>query len=139
MEGLHPPGIFNSNEKRILPSAAIRNRIHFADWPVYCRFSPSIIRETLIIGVMGQSGQTRCDKHGNGFETFACEHLVENLRQRWFSAEPCDENPWPNAWCRVCNVHFEKYGEWNSVNSGSLRAVLLCHECYESPRMQGIG
>jgi hypothetical protein len=34
-EGLHPPGIFNSNEKRILPSAAIRKRIHFGDWPVY--------------------------------------------------------------------------------------------------------
>jgi hypothetical protein len=39
VEGLHPPGIFNSNEKRILPSAAIRKRIHFRDWPVYCRFS----------------------------------------------------------------------------------------------------
>src|SRR5215467_9687118 len=38
-EGLHPPGIFNSNEKRILPSAAIRKRIHFGDWPVYCRVS----------------------------------------------------------------------------------------------------
>src|SRR5262249_25070122 len=37
VEGLHPPGIFNSNEKRILPSAAIRKRIHFGDWPVYCR------------------------------------------------------------------------------------------------------
>src|SRR5262249_3933777 len=31
VEGLHPPGIFNSNEKRILPSAAIRKRIHFGD------------------------------------------------------------------------------------------------------------
>jgi hypothetical protein len=31
VEGLHPPGIFNSNEKRILPSAAIRKRIHFCD------------------------------------------------------------------------------------------------------------
>ena len=38
-EGLHPPGIFNSNEKRILPSAAICKRIHFGDWPVYCRIS----------------------------------------------------------------------------------------------------
>src|SRR5262249_1350069 len=39
VEGLHPSGIFNSNEKRILPSAAIRKRIHFGDWPVYCRVS----------------------------------------------------------------------------------------------------
>ena len=39
VEGLHPPGIFNSNEKRIRPSAAVRIRIHFGDWPVYWRFS----------------------------------------------------------------------------------------------------
>jgi hypothetical protein len=25
--------------KRILPSAAIRKRIHFGDWPVYCCFT----------------------------------------------------------------------------------------------------
>jgi hypothetical protein len=37
MEGLHPTGIFNSNEKRIRPSAAVRKHIHFGDWPVYCR------------------------------------------------------------------------------------------------------
>ena len=30
VEGLHPPGIFNSNEKRIRPSAAVRKHIHFA-------------------------------------------------------------------------------------------------------------
>jgi hypothetical protein len=29
VEGHHPTGIFNSNEKRIRPSAAIRKRIHF--------------------------------------------------------------------------------------------------------------
>ena len=39
VEGLHPPGIFNSNEKRIRPSAAVRKRIHFGDWPVYCCFT----------------------------------------------------------------------------------------------------
>src|SRR5215831_3342585 len=38
VEGLHPPEIFNSNEKRILPSAVIRKPMHFGDWPVYCRF-----------------------------------------------------------------------------------------------------
>ena len=42
LEGLHPPGIFNSNEKRILPSAAIRKRIHSVDWPVYCRLPTAI-------------------------------------------------------------------------------------------------
>src|SRR5215813_10444869 len=58
VEGLHPPGIFNSNEKRILPSAAIRKRIHFGDWPVYCRLST-------LIGNCATSGlptnPTKCD------------------------------------------------------------------------------
>jgi hypothetical protein len=39
VEGLHPPGIFTSNEKRILPSAVIRKRIRFGDWPVYNHLS----------------------------------------------------------------------------------------------------
>src|SRR5215813_8648165 len=41
VEGLHPPGIFNSNEKRILPFAAIRKRHHSGDWPVYGHISGS--------------------------------------------------------------------------------------------------
>ena len=41
VEGLHPPGIFNSNEKRIRPSAAVRKRSHFGDWPVYNHLSPT--------------------------------------------------------------------------------------------------
>src|SRR5215831_21259238 len=30
---------YSTRTKRILPSAAIRKRIHFGDWPVYCRLS----------------------------------------------------------------------------------------------------
>jgi hypothetical protein len=39
VEGLHPPGIFNSNEKRILPSAVIRKRMLWGlagILPFYC-------------------------------------------------------------------------------------------------------
>jgi hypothetical protein len=42
VEGLHPTGIFSSNEKRIRSSAAVRKHIHFRDWPVYCRVSTTI-------------------------------------------------------------------------------------------------
>jgi hypothetical protein len=48
VEGLHPFGIFNSNEKRILPSAALRKRLHFGDWPVYCRLPYNGFRKTLV-------------------------------------------------------------------------------------------
>src|SRR5215471_11411028 len=43
VEGLHPPGIFNSNEKRILPFAAIRKRHHSGDWPVYGHLSATMM------------------------------------------------------------------------------------------------
>ena len=39
MEGLHPPGTFTSNEKRILSSIPSRKQHHSGDWPVYSHFS----------------------------------------------------------------------------------------------------
>jgi hypothetical protein len=80
---------------------------------------------------------TNCAEHGAGFETFICEHLAQNPRQRWYSAEVSDENPWPDAWCRSCNLVFELEGEWNESNARSMRASLLCHECYQSARSKG--
>src|SRR5215813_8826955 len=65
VEGLHPPGIFNSNEKRILPSAAIRKRIHFGDWPVYCRI-PSQLRDRRAPESRRFPDQSLCDFPGTG-------------------------------------------------------------------------
>src|ERR1035438_9277600 len=66
---------------------------------------------------MGEKSVTNCAEHGAGFETFICEHLAQNPRQRWYSAEVSDENPWPDAWCRSCNLVFELEGEWNESNA----------------------
>ena len=57
VEGLHPPGIFNSNEKRIRPSAAVRKRIHFGDWPVYWRVSSTIDLLPVLPTSMTPNGQ----------------------------------------------------------------------------------
>ena len=75
-----------------------------------------------------------CGKHKRGFKTFICEHLADNPQQRWFSSEPDEDNPWPDAWCGICNELFEEEGEWNDSNSGRLKAKLVCHRCYESAR-----
>jgi hypothetical protein len=75
-----------------------------------------------------------CEAHGKGADTFVCEHLVSNPRQEWFSAEPSEENPWPDAWCLRCHESFEREGEWNEKNEDTLKATLLCSSCYESKR-----
>src|SRR5215471_5873038 len=56
VEGLHPPEIFNSNEKRILPSVVIRKPMHFGDWPVYCRLRPVIGANRFSCSVSTASG-----------------------------------------------------------------------------------
>jgi hypothetical protein len=82
------------------------------------------------------SKRMKCATHGSGFETFACEHLISNPAQMWFSETPNTENKWPDAWCAACNVFFEHEGEWNDKNESNAKIKLLCHHCYERLRAQ---
>ncbi|MBV8673007.1 MAG: hypothetical protein JOZ33_06205 [Acidobacteriaceae bacterium] len=80
------------------------------------------------------SQTVNCATHGESFETFVCEHLAANPSQRWYSSAPSVENPWPDAWCHICNHYFEEQGEWNDANSHHIKAELLCHNCYQTFR-----
>jgi len=82
-----------------------------------------------------ESGRVKCDKHGSGFSTFVCEHLVSNPAQRWFSQEVDEEHKWPDAWCAACDVFFQEHGEWNEKNESKLKIKILCHRCYEKARL----
>jgi hypothetical protein len=75
-----------------------------------------------------------CDSRTAGFETFVCQHLVENPSQEWFSDTPTESNPWPDAWCTICNEAFKEQGEWNGQNESRMKIKLLCHRCYGSAR-----
>jgi len=75
-----------------------------------------------------------CATHGDGFATYACEHLVANPVQEWFSSEPDETNKWPDAWCATCDVFFQEEGEWNEKNESKIKIKLLCHHCYEKAR-----
>jgi hypothetical protein len=78
-----------------------------------------------------------CARHAAGFETFVCQHLLENPSQEWFSDTPDESNPWPDAWCTICNEAFNEQGEWNEQNEGRMKIKLLCHRCYEAARATG--
>lgn len=72
-----------------------------------------------------------CPVHGTVYETYVCRHLVDDPQQQWFCDYPSEDNPWPDAWCGVCDREFQKEGEWNAKNEQSLEIKLICHCCYE--------
>lgn len=98
--------------------------------------APSHDWPTLVF--MPQERTVSCATHGTGSQTFVCKHLAEKPKQPWHSSQATDADPWPDAWCAECNELFKLQGEWNESNSGELRAVLLCHACYETARAQSI-
>jgi len=83
-----------------------------------------------------EAKQVACVKHGSGFATYVCEHLVANPAQEWFSSERDDTRQWPDAWCSICDAFFQEEGEWNEKNEAKLKIKLLCHYCYEKKRSQ---
>jgi len=103
---------------------------------VYVAYS-SIASAAIDEGMVNGSKQVECADHGTGFATYACEHLVSNPAQEWFSREPDEEHKWPDAWCSTCDTFFQEQGEWNEKNESKLKIQLLCHHCYERLRSEG--
>ena len=79
-----------------------------------------------------------CEHHGEAYQTYVCEHLVNAVGIDWYSSEPFEDDPWPSAWCTKCNEAFSAEGEWNdhSEEAANLNVKLICHYCYESFRSQ---
>jgi hypothetical protein len=84
------------------------------------------------------SDSIECPTHGPSRETYICEHLAQNGRQRWHCAYPTEDNPWPDAWCDLCNAEYLKHGEWNDENNGSIKIKMLCSACYEDRRAESV-
>jgi len=80
--------------------------------------------------------EVECSDHGRGFATFICEHLLANPAQPWFSNEPDEEEPRPDAWCASCEALFLEQGEWNEENVSLREIRMVCHHCYEKLRSQ---
>jgi len=77
------------------------------------------------------SGKIDCTTHGKGEAAFICEHLFENPNQVWCGRAVTKENPWSDAWCKICDEHFLAEGEWNENNEGKIKIKVLCSGCYE--------
>jgi hypothetical protein len=79
-----------------------------------------------------------CSKHGEGFATFVCEHLVANPIQPWHGGYPTEESPWPDSWCSLCHQNFLKEGEWNEKNEQFIAITTICHHCFEEAQNQSV-
>lgn len=79
-----------------------------------------------------------CPTHGKTHATFLCSHLAENPVQPWFCCYPSKDNPWPDAWCALCDAEYQKEGEWNERNTDKSKIQLACHHCYESGRGKSV-
>lgn len=80
-----------------------------------------------------------CSKHGEGNCAYVCTHLVGEPRQQWYCDYPTADNPWPDAWCGICEETFQVQGEWNEANKKSLDIRLLCHSCYDELKGSSVG
>ena len=85
-----------------------------------------------------QPSTIKCDEHETGYETFICEHLLKNPNQLWCSRELTPENQWPDSWCLECDAIREQHGGWNENTDGKISIKLVCHQCYNRLRAQGI-
>ena len=73
----------------------------------------------------------QCKTHGESGATYICKHLAENRAQRWHCDYPSEDNPWPDAWCDLCNAEFLKQNEWNDANQEFAGIRIFCSSCYE--------
>ncbi len=81
-----------------------------------------------------ESDELECTQHGKAHTTYVCEHLIAQPVQKWHCDYPDADNPWPDAWCAICDAHYQAEGEWNERNEDLVPIKLLCHGCYEDAR-----
>jgi hypothetical protein len=83
-------------------------------------------------------GETvQCEAHGETPQTFVCVHLKgENCGLGFNREDPSEDNPFPDAWCDVCEIVRAEHGGWEDVPDEQCNLALLCSECYERARIR---
>ena len=74
-----------------------------------------------------------CSRHGEGYATFVCKHLVDGTGIGFVFGDTQD--PRPDAWCNQCDeVLLREGGEWDEVSEGFAQVTALCSGCYDEIR-----
>ncbi|NVB84031.1 MAG: hypothetical protein HOV81_36990 [Kofleriaceae bacterium] len=80
-----------------------------------------------------------CDTHGETPATFVCRHVAFGVACGFHANPPAEDDPWPDAWCDLCEAAFQAAGgEWNEESESGVDLTLLCTHCYEAARARNI-
>jgi len=82
---------------------------------------------------------TICGAHGETPATFVCRHVADGVACGFHANPPAPDNPWPDAWCDLCEEAFQRGGgEWNEQNDQAADIKVLCTHCYAVARARNI-
>ena len=76
--------------------------------------------------------RVECDRHGQTPAAFVCQHLLGGVACGYHGSDEDEADPWPDAWCDLCEATFQRDGEWTDANEPKIN--LLCTGCYEEAR-----
>ncbi len=80
-----------------------------------------------------------CGAHGETPATFGRRHVAEGVACGLYAKAPTRANPWPDAWCDLCEEAFQRGGgEWNEQNEQVPDIKVLCTHCYTVARARNI-
>ena len=79
--------------------------------------------------------RVQCERHGETAAAYACVHLVGGVGCGFHGSPEEPDDPWPDAWCDLCNAVVARDREWNEANEPEIR--LLCTGCYETGTVNG--
>jgi hypothetical protein len=89
----------------------------------------------IVLGAMSDKERVTCGAHGETPATFTCRHIATGLACGFHASEGEPDDPWPDAWCDLCEEAYQAAGEtWNDESERVASIQLLCSRCYEAAR-----
>lgn len=85
-----------------------------------------------------------CEKHGLEQQTWVCQHIADDLRDRkrvgFFWTVHDKDNPHPDAWCSDCECRVRTTGdEWIGEAADHLQPKMMCEFCYDIAKVFHMG
>ncbi|MCA9679045.1 MAG: hypothetical protein KC464_28700 [Myxococcales bacterium] len=75
-----------------------------------------------------------CGRHGTTPRTYMCQHLACGVACGYHASDEAPADPWPDAWCDLCDATMDAAGGWTDEVSAVARIEVLCARCYERAR-----
>ena len=82
--------------------------------------------------------KVQCDIHGESAACFVCQHVACGVACGFHPDEGDKDDPWPDAWCDLCQQNLEREGEWNDASEKAAGVRLQCAGCYEDARRRNL-